>query len=686
MFRGWLGRGGSGVPVIHSTSSQSLNALDEPQALEQALRAMDLLMDDDVAGAEKAIADGSSSFHKLAGGVIGFLRASLGFEPEVMKEASDRLADAEGSADRDQKRAVRENTQRSLFPPGTEFALAHAESQLMSAVVGVLSESVVESMKAFYKMRSAYKTLEGLQVHVSGPNTPPARLDWMGGSKVSLPESLKAPEKGSGCGSNTLNTGMAGLDVRPASAGEVSPRNSSTGDRPAKSLGSQYNLVDKFIISGTNLCFGMLLLILGMVPPSMKRIMAIVGFRGDREKGTEMLWEAAKFDNIHGAIAVLTILQYYGNMAQFSDITPGDNHPSGIGYPADRCREALGRIRRRYPNAALWKLEEARMEAVKGNLEGAVTMLSISVVTQMKQVEALILFEKSLNQMFLHRYEDVADGFIKLTMLNNWSHALYNYFAAVCYIELYRQAKASDAEKAEGWAKKAEDLFGRIPSLMGKKRFMGQGLPVEVFADKKIKKWVVRSKEKGIRLADAVGVSPVEEMMFFWGGYGRMDQENLQKSLQALQYRGNQDMESEVIDEQAIRWLLLSAVVRSAGQWEKARGYLEKIEKVDRTQFRGALVNDYMSASPSIAIMVATAYYERAVGIWKEAKEHKPEELAEMRVLLDKAANYGAFELDARIGMRVTTALDTITRYEVWLNEHKETGITGKAPKEPEVN
>ncbi|PUU81005.1 outer membrane protein Iml2/Tetratricopeptide repeat protein 39 [Tuber borchii] len=594
-----------------------------------------------------------------------------------MRAASDRLADAEGSADRDQKRTIREKTQQSSFPPGTEFALAHAESQLMSAVVGVLSESVVESMKAFYKMRSAYKTLEGLQVHVSGSDTLLARLDRMDGSKVSLPKSLKASEKGSGGGGNSLNAGMAGLDMRPASADGVPPRNSSTGHLSAASLDSHYNSMDKFIISGTNLCFGMLLLILGMVPPSMKRIMAIVGFRGDRERGAEMLWKATKFDNVHGAIAVLTILQYYGNMAQFSDITPNDNHPSGIGYPADRCREALGWIRRRYPNAALWKLEEARMEAVKGNLDGAVAMLSASVVTQMKQVEALILFEKSLNQMFLHRYEDVADGFIKLTMLNNWSHALYNYFAAVCYIELYRQAKTSDAEKAEGWAKKAEDLFERIPSFMGKKRFMAQGLPVEVFADKKIKKWVARSKEKGIRLAEAVGVSPVEEMMFFWNGYRRMDQENFQKSLQALQYRGDEEMEDEAIDEQAIRWLLLSAVMRNAGQWEKARGYLEKIEEVDRTQFRGALVNDYM---------MPAAYYERAVGIWKETKEHTLGMLAEMRVLLDKAANYGAFELDARIGMRVTTALDTITRYEAWLKEHGETGITEKVPEESEVD
>lgn len=76
------------------------------------------------------------------------------------------------------------------------------------------------------------------------------------------------------------------------------------------------------------------------------------------------------------------------------------------------------------------------------------------------------------------------------------------------------------------------------------------------------------------------------------------------------------------------------------------------------------------------------AYYERAVGIWKATKEHTLEMLTEMRVLLDKAANYGAFELDARVGMRVTTALDTITRYEAWLKEHRGTRTVEKVPGE----
>ena len=140
--------------------------------------------------------------------------------------------------------------------------------------------------------------------------------------------------------------------------------------------------VEEFTSSGCSLCFGLLLLLVGMVPPSLGRIMSIVGFRGDRERGLSMLWEAAEVDNVHGAIAVLVILQYYGNAVQFCDILPPFDAEGG--YPKERCQKILARITRRYSNSALWKLEAARMEAVDGNTETAVHMLSQPIKTEMR--------------------------------------------------------------------------------------------------------------------------------------------------------------------------------------------------------------------------------------------------------------------------------------------------------------
>lgn len=177
MFKGaaaWLG-GTLVGGAKKNPSTQSLTALEEPAALDQALRAMALLMNDDVVGAEAALEGGHSSFHKLAQGVVAFLRASLGFESEIMREASERLADAEASADRDRRRAQKENHRHSSYPPGTEFALCHAEAQLMSAVVGVLSESVVDAMRAFYKLRRAYQMLEEIQT--TSPHQPGMKED-----------------------------------------------------------------------------------------------------------------------------------------------------------------------------------------------------------------------------------------------------------------------------------------------------------------------------------------------------------------------------------------------------------------------------------------------------------------------------------------------------------------------------
>ena len=99
--------------------------------------------------------------------------------------------------------------------------------------------------------------------------------------------------------------------------------------------------------------------------------------------------------------------------------------------------------------------------------------------------------------------------------IHTLSNSLFS-FSAGCAIEQYRAHKDTNPELAEKFAARAEELLLKVPTFMGKKRFMAQSLPLETFADRKIKKWQARATAKGVRLVDGAGVSPIEEMIYVW--------------------------------------------------------------------------------------------------------------------------------------------------------------------------
>ena len=138
-----------------------------------------LIMNDDIDGAEARLRGRKdpTSFHMLGLGIATFIRSVLGFEKDIMAEAASRLAECETRSRADLKKAqgsgggwfgrgsapvTDASSTTSIYPPGSQYALVHAEAQIMSAVVGVLHESLTESVKGFYKMRKAFITLDGI--------------------------------------------------------------------------------------------------------------------------------------------------------------------------------------------------------------------------------------------------------------------------------------------------------------------------------------------------------------------------------------------------------------------------------------------------------------------------------------------------------------------------------------------
>lgn len=621
----------------------------------------------------------------------------------------------------------------------------------MSAVVGVLNESLTEAIRGFYKLRKAYITLDGIlaaEAKYMKKRSDRGDLPLGNGAEI-FPESPASQEPGNGIlafddsrarqhGSKPTSihsmemkdpdtlikpfqkatmkdaegddedefhdasedvkqdetpmvyTGKVEMHGRHGSLSDGGfVETSSQLDNPKLAAPVQLparhglldqdpdsdifsNPVDVFVHSGANLSFGLLLVMISMIPPAFGKLLLIIGFQGDRDRGIRMLWQASKFHNIFGAMAGLIVLGFYNTFIVFSDIIPDTDTTSPEtaieGYPKERCHALLREMRQRHPRSQLWLLEEARMNGSNKQLSTAISKLETATKSPLKQVEALKMFEKALDFMHSHQYALCSTSFINCISMNNWSHALYYYIAGAAQVELYRQHKTSDPAAAEVYAKKAAELLKVAPNHAGKKKFMARQLPFDVFVSRKIKKWEQRAQDWSISLVDAVGVSPLEEMIYFWNGYKRMDTEQLQQSLERLAWSEdttvNPTWTREGPDEKAILALLRGATLRNLGRLAEARkihriGVLD----VNRHELKGGLKDDWTAP---------VAHYEMGVICWVERAEAAPDGkglnaeealVRESESWIDKAAGWESYGLDARIGLKIATAQDTLKKW-----------------------
>ena len=480
---------------------------------------------------------------------------------------------------------------------------------------------------------SEKSAIEGYSGHYEVPDVKGLTLN------DSVPEKLDA--------TSATSTYPSGVDVDSGSAAKQAAQ-----DVDFRTLTS--DSIDLFIHSGTGLCFGLLQLLLSMIPPAFGKLLSIFSFRGDREAGLRMLWSATKFkQDINGAMAGLITLGFHNAAIAFCDIRSKD------ALPEARLRKLLAEMRELYPKSKLWLLEECRMLARDHKLDQSVEKLTNGHKSSLKQIEALALFEKSLSLLYLHRYEECAEAFVKCVGLNNWSHAMYYYIAGVCNVELYRIHQHSDPKKADEYAKKAEKYLHEVPTHAGKKRFMARQLPFDVFVGRKIIKWDARAKARNCSFVDAVGVSPATEMTYFWSGFSRMTPDLVKTSLERLAWSESHDThwKSEAADEKAILGFLRGVCYRFSGDLDRSESELqENVLSHDLAQLKACEHPDVWT--------LPVAHYELAVLRWTRAggEDGNREELQKCNDELYKVEHWESYELEARVGLKIRTARETLKR------------------------
>jgi hypothetical protein len=262
----------------------------------------------------------------------------------------------------------------------------------MSAVVGLLNESLTEAIKSFYKLRKAYLALEGVMENerkflskrsTTSVNSAGFNQSLKGGSLRSTSGSVRSKMAPGLQKSTSTSAAASTTSLRQSGSSNPIPQIVTTpaakkedddddefhfedaeedhkgSATPAGYMGHlntpgaadvlgtdtssiSDHPIDAFILAGSNFCFGMLLLLLSFVPPTFAPLLKIVGFKGDRERGMQMLWKATQFHDIHGAMAGVVLMGYLNGFSSICDIIVSTGEGS---YPKERCK-ALLRIMR----------------------------------------------------------------------------------------------------------------------------------------------------------------------------------------------------------------------------------------------------------------------------------------------------------------------------------------------------
>lgn len=769
--------------------------LKQVHDFEVALKAMDYLLDDRTPEGtdllkrklkehQNSKSDQPVGIFHLALGVMEFLEATLGFEPEIMAKAHKTLSEAENSSLENSKYNTKHHLVTShIYPPGTEFQVTNAESTLLNALVMLLQENngVMESAKALYKLRKAYHTLDSVHKKIKElepvfnkniaklkktslkSNLSVSSVDLPGytgldnssisSSTSSLPQDLKLIKdlenvfqmrksriEGTNIG-NSIDPQKVNLFADSTSSFTISRKGSALFDKgrsnsplppkisirkektpPTKperdideddedefsdafetlneseltgSIADTSNVsiltgssvddssnylhvstVDEFIHSGVQLCFGILQVVLSLIPPAIGRVLSIVGFKGDRDVGLKLLWKnAITCRNIHGDLALLCLLIFYDGPVQFVDsgfqlpenasenissimdlssrTTISDSELDKILQNPDiYIPQVLSKVRAIFPHNALWVLQEGRVLASHGQSDKAVQMMQEftddpDTKIQMQQSEALLIFDRATLYSFNHRFDEAAEDFIKLIDLNSWCRSAYLYMAGGCYVAKYRMIKLGmikyDTEELKEqalkeYAEKAEKYIKLAPTYVpnhgvnatNRKGGIGGGnkqLPFDKFVLRKTKQLEERqAKYPNLPFIDTIATSPIHELIYFWNGYNRLTKEQLEMSLEILSYSGAANSEhsantddfnymhiTETKDEAMIRYFYQSIILRSLGKVKEGLNLLDTKVCCQFVTSDNPFKFTRLNYSPYLC---PTVLYEKAMFVW----------------------------------------------------------------------
>ncbi|XP_019632782.1 PREDICTED: tetratricopeptide repeat protein 39C-like [Branchiostoma belcheri] len=363
------------------------------------------------------------------------------------------------------------------------------------------------------------------------------------------------------------------------------------------------------LLGAVSFGYGLFQLTISMIPPSLLKIVNMLGFRVERDIGLKCLKTASKSQDMKAPLATLSLLWYHLVATPFFALGSGSAE-QGLCEAEKILRENEAT----YPTSALFLFFKGRLLRLRCQNEESLAVYNqaLEACKDQREIQLLCVYEISWSQLLKLNFAEALSGFQRLKEESRWSQCYYAYLSAICY-------------GAQGKITESRDMFKQVPKFAQKKRN-----PLELYTVRKAQQFLKAGKKNQTR--EYVMLLALE-VLYLWRALPTCDTDDLQKMLQEC---------GKVTDQSLISmgFLIEGSIHSILGNRDEAM-----------TCFEAALAK---SSSPHQEQHVAPfACYELGVLYLEKAETHD-----QGKALLIKAKDgYKDYDFENRLRIRVHAVL-----------------------------
>ncbi|XP_075230787.1 tetratricopeptide repeat protein 39C-like [Lycorma delicatula] len=425
----------------------------DEEGWEIARRGIQMVLNNHYAEAQELFRDHEESIQLAAGHCfVVFMNALMTFEDDMLGEAMAALRDIEHRCAQDIGwiKTVRNKVFGS--PEKDEAArleeqIILADSQVCIALLTFLQQDVSGYMRGGWVLRKAWKVYQhtyqqilqlyrrtfGFDQNVPGSDFPL----W----RVVTRSTGRTPVQSPSCDwsvPNSTHTTPSCDATSPTSpnSGYPSVRRLNGFRNPFSAIFSVFsqetqNEVPPEVVSrlmaAVSFGYGVFQLCISLLPPSLLKLIQLLGFGGDRVSGLEALMFSRQGHDMRAPLATLALLWYHTIVRPFFALD-GNNVQAGV--EAASC--LISESHQEFGDSALFLFFKGRIHRLQCDVKSALEVYQSGVEkSPQREVQLLCLHEVGWCHLIQLDWPQAYRSFLFLKQRSRWSKIFYTYLAAV---------------------------------------------------------------------------------------------------------------------------------------------------------------------------------------------------------------------------------------------------------------